>query len=217
MTSKPTNNQLTQAERVVNRTYSVDDARLSCEAAKFAALDYFLSIPKGPRRAAHWRQMTNEQKRNVVTLKLIRDFGDTSTAEIADWVARCDAEWGAAPTPVEAETAAVLDEMVDRLEIQECNARIAGRRAYAKTQASERGAAQRAREMFQAGIRAEQMSDGSWSVASATESGAAYHVDLDGRCSCKAGQNDLMCKHRALVVATKIAMVNTFWTYVEAA
>jgi len=215
--TKPTNNEITAARRLVNRTFRVDDAELACEAATFQALDYFLSIPKGLRRAAHWRQMTLAQKRNIITLKLLRDFGDTTTGEINEWVAKCDAEWGNAPTPVEVETAATLDEMVDRLTIQECNAIMAGRRAYAKTQASERGAAERAREMFQTGVRAEELSDGSWSVASATDPRLAYHLDLDGNCTCRAAQNDLMCKHRALVVATKIATINAFWTYVRAA
>jgi hypothetical protein len=217
MTSKPTNNEITAARRLVATSLQTDAARLACQAASYEALDYFLSIPKGERRAAHWRQMTTAQKQNVIMLKLLRDFGDTTTGEIADWVARCDAEWGAEPTPVEAATIEALDDLVNRLGVQEYTAASAGRLADAKTHASERGAAERAREMYRAGVRAEQVRDGSWSVASATNVALVYRLDLDGRCSCKAGQNDLMCKHRALVVATKIAMVNAFWTYARAA
>lgn len=178
--TKPTNNQLTRAERLVDRTFQTADAAERTAAAQAAVLDTYLALPEG-RRAPLWRQMTDAQRRLVVAQQLVAKYDDWSEASVSYWVERTNARWGSEPTVTEVVTLEVLDEM----EVTS-------------------PAAARAKVQFQAGVRPVAIVGG-WQVPSATSPSEWYTVDRSGRCDCLGAFHGRHCWHASICVATEMA------------
>lgn len=189
--TKPTNNQLTAAERLVDSAFQTADAENRMQAAQAQVLATYLAHPEG-RRAPLWRQMTDAQRRLLVTQMLIAKYGDTTEEEISGWVKRTNLRWGSEPTQSEVVTLEVLDEMVNTSDER-------SGKAYLK-----------ARELFQAGVRPIPIVGG-WNVPSASEAGSWYAVSHGGSCGCLGAYHGRRCWHSAMVACVDIAADRLNW------
>lgn len=176
-----------------------DEAQHTLKTARID-LDAFLAL-SGEERAARWRGWDRAAKWQAVAQMLERRVGGWDVDAVEYWIGQYDAKWGDAPTVMEAAVYGALDD----LDEQARRAEELGDAADAAYFAAERRAIGRARAMYQAGARPEQLTGGDWRVPSASGNGS-YGVTRLGACDCQAGQHSLRCKHAVLIAAVELGL-----------
>ena len=196
--TKPTNNQLTAAERLVDRTFGTSDAECRMQVAESDVLATYLALPEG-QRAPLWRQMTDAQRRRLVSQQLIAKHGDTTEEEISGWVDRTNKRWGSEPTQTEVATLEACQDLA--------------RQAVFAGDPKQADAYLRAHAHYQNCLRPVPI-EGGWHVPSATNPGE-WHMVLRSReygdppqpgCDCPGAMHGRKCWHVALVAAIETAI-----------
>lgn len=172
----------------------------ACKEARAQRLDYFLAL-SAEERAAQWRMLSHESRRELVILAQLRKYNNYNESTVEACVAHWNARYGAEPTPLEAAAQEALTDSIRRMRQLADQATDAEEARYFAREAK---AAERALAMLAAGIAPVQEADGAWRVKSATDA-TIYTLTRSGLCSCEAGQHGQPCKHAALVMAWEVA------------
>lgn len=195
-------------QEVVDRAYDVAGNSIRMQIANHEGiqerLDTFVAV-SSEERAAMWRLMSNEQRRELVIAQGVRQGKDVCEGWIVKAIELWNSKWGNEATPTEAAT-------LDAIDTLEAEARRAAVLAVAgsddeKYFQAEARAYDAARRIYRAGIRPEQCGAGAWHVRSES-SAEVYTATKSGTCTCKAGQNGRHCKHLALIAAIETGLDN---------